>query len=262
MRCQRVVEKPGSVWPEADLREVVAAQPYPSLFATVSGAHLYGFPSADSDYDLRGAHILPARAVLGLDAGDETIETTEDRGGVRVELVTHDVKKYFSLLLKRNGYVLEQIFSPLVVFTRPEHAELKKIAGTCITRGHAEHYLGFAEQQWKLIQKKGLRVKVVLYVYRVLLTGIHLMQTGEVEANLVVLNEQFRIPTVDSLIAQKIGGHEDSLLTDADVRFYENEYVALRGRLSEAQRTSPLPEEPAGRNALNDLLIRLRLESV
>ena len=256
------MKKLGTEWPEVELLGVVSAQPYPTLFATVSGAHLYGFPSADSDYDVRGAHILPATAVLGLDTGDETIEVTEDRGGARVELVTHDVKKYFSLLLKRNGYVLEQIFSPLVVVTRAEHAELKEIAGTCIMRGHAEHYLGFAEQQWKLIQKKGFRVKAVLYVYRVLLTGIHLMRTGFVEANLVKLNEEFMIPTVDNLIAQKIGGQEESLLSDADVRFYEKEYVALRGSLCEAQKMSPLPEEPAGRNALNNLLIRLRLGSL
>jgi predicted nucleotidyltransferase len=245
-----------------ELLDVVTAQPYPSFFATVSGAHLYGFPSADSDYDVRGAHILPARAVLGLDAGNETIEVAEDRGGVRVELVTHDVKKYFSLLLKRNGYVLEQIFSPLIVVTRPEHAELKAIAETCITREHAEHYLGFAEQQWKLIQKKGFRVKAVLYVYRVLLTGIHLMQTGIVEANLVRLNEQFRIPTVDDLVAKKITGHEETLLNDADVHFYEREYAALRSRLAEAQKSSRLPEEPAGREALNELLIRVRLGSL
>lgn len=105
-------------------------------------------------------------------------------------------------------------------------------------------------------------MKAVLYVYRVLLTGIHLMRTGIVEANLVSLNEQFRIPQVNSFIAQKIGGHEDVVLTDADLRFYENEYAALSARLSEAKETSPLPEEPAGRDALNDLLIRLRLESL
>ena len=35
------------------LRHVVD-HPYPLVFATISGAHLYGFPSPDSDYDLRG----------------------------------------------------------------------------------------------------------------------------------------------------------------------------------------------------------------
>ena len=39
---------------------------YPLLFATISGAHLYGFPSLNSDWDLRGVHILPAERVLGL----------------------------------------------------------------------------------------------------------------------------------------------------------------------------------------------------
>jgi predicted nucleotidyltransferase len=44
---------------EPRLNRIVSAQPYPLIFATISGAHLYGFPSPDSDYDLRGAHVLP-----------------------------------------------------------------------------------------------------------------------------------------------------------------------------------------------------------
>ena len=41
------------------LQKQVDQHPYPLVFATISGAHLYGFPSADSDYDLRGVHLLP-----------------------------------------------------------------------------------------------------------------------------------------------------------------------------------------------------------
>src|SRR4051794_36025291 len=91
------------------IENIVAAQPYPLVFATISGAHLYGFPSADSDYDLRGAHILPARAVLGLDVKDETLEKSSIVEGLELDLVTHDVRKFFLLLLKKNGYVLEQL---------------------------------------------------------------------------------------------------------------------------------------------------------
>src|SRR5690606_12867706 len=60
------------------LRAEVARHPYPLVFATVSGAHLYGFPSPDSDYDLRGCHVLPLREVVGLDTGRETVETTAE----------------------------------------------------------------------------------------------------------------------------------------------------------------------------------------
>ncbi|MGO9914463.1 MAG: DNA polymerase beta superfamily protein [Isosphaeraceae bacterium] len=171
------------------LRGAVTSHPCPLVFATISGAHLYGFPSPDSDYDLRGCHILPVREVIGLDAGRETIETSGKDGDFELDLVTHDAKKLFGLLLKKNGYVLEQVFSPLVVHTTPELEELKEIAKDCITKHHSHHYFGFAETQWKLFEKeRPRRVKPLLYVYRVLLTGIHLMRTGEVEANLVRLN--------------------------------------------------------------------------
>src|SRR5690606_19154595 len=88
--------------------DVVADQPHPLLFATISGAHLYGFPSPDSDFDLRGVHILPPREVLGLRPGRETIEVEADREDIELDLVTHDVAKFFRLMLKKNGYVLEQ----------------------------------------------------------------------------------------------------------------------------------------------------------
>lgn len=155
----------GRVTSEPRLLREVSAHPYPLLFVTISGAHLYGFPSPDSDYDLRGVHVLPLPDVVGLDAGRETIESSGVRDGLEIDLVTHDVKKFFGLLLRKNRYVLEQLYSPLVVKTTPEHEELKHLAAGCITRHHAHHYLGFAETQWHLFQKESpRRVKPLLYV--------------------------------------------------------------------------------------------------
>lgn len=242
------------------LLEVVKEQPYPLLFATVSGAHLYGFPSADSDYDLRGAHVLPARAVVGLVVGPETRQSSVERAGVEVDLVTHDVRKFFGLLLRRNGYVLEQLYSPLVVHASAEHGELKEIARGCITRHHSHHYLGFAQTQWRLFDKeRPRRVKPLLYVFRVLLTGFWLMRTGEVEASLARLNEEFRLPYVPELIARKLAGAEASTLDEADVDLYRAEYERLVRELEKAGEVSTLPEAPSAREAPNDLLVRLRL---
>src|ERR1041384_2620674 len=113
------------------LNRIVAAQPYPLLFATISGAHLYGFPSPDSDFALRGAHILPLEKVIGLEIKDETVEDSRIIESLEMDIVSHDVKKFFGLLLKKNGYVVEQLYSPLVVHTTPEHSELKEIAHRC-----------------------------------------------------------------------------------------------------------------------------------
>jgi predicted nucleotidyltransferase len=248
--------------PMALLKKQVEQHPYPLMFATISGAHLYGFPSPDSDFDLRGVHVLPLQEVVGLKIGPETIEKSGIYDGLEIDLVTHDARKFFSLLLKKNGYVLEQVLSPLVVHTTPEHAELKVIAAQCVTRHHAHHYLGFAETQWRLFEKENPpRVKPLLYVYRVLLTGIHLMQTGVVEANLVRLNETAKLPHVDDLIQRKVAGAEKERLTEADVGFHRGEYERLRFKLQEAYEASELPESPRGSPALHDLLVRLRLGS-
>ena len=318
------------------LKRIVAAQPYPLLFATISGAHLYGFPSPDSDFDLRGAHVLPIEKIVGLEVRDETIEQemivppdtssglrqpspqrgegnpTGEGGALEMDIVSHDVKKFFGLLLKKNGYVLEQLFSPLIVHSTPEHEELKAIcrssgrqsahshsgdsqsrltsaATGVITKHHSHHYFGFAETQWKLflkgepesvaavcdrrtdgadtapLQSKSVRrVKPLLYVYRVLLTGIHLMRTGEVEANLVTLNNEFRLPYIADLVGRKLAGPEKSRLEDTDIAFHESAYQRFRGELQAAHDASQLPELPdeKTRAALNDLLVRIRIHGL
>src|ERR1700722_8362304 len=242
---------------------LVDAQPYPFVFVTISGAPLYRFPSPDSDYDLRGVHLLPLTNVVGLKIGQETVEKSCIHDGLEIDLVTHDARKFFSLLLKKNGYVLEQVLSPLVVHTTPEHAELKEIAKICITRHHAHHYLGFVETQWKLFQKENPpHVKPLLYVYRVLLTGILLMRTGEVQANLGCLNESFKLPYIPELIERKVSGTEKGRLEKADLGFHQGEYERLRAELEQAYQESKLPEAPGGAEALHDLLVRIRLEKI
>jgi predicted nucleotidyltransferase len=163
------------------------------------------------------------------------------------------------LLSKKNGYVLEQIFSPLVLRTSPEHDELREIARGCVTRYHCYHYLGFVETQWKLIQKDSLpRVKPLLYLFRVLLTGIHLMRTGESEANLVTLNETWRLSYLDDLIVRKRSGAKRGALEDADMDFFSAEYARLRQELRDAAEASTLPETANCKPALDDLLLRIR----
>ena len=155
------------------LHRIVAAQPYPLLFATITGAHSYGFPSPDSDIDLRGAHVLPLKMIVGLDVHDETVVDSRIIEGLDMDIVSHDARKFFDMLLRKSGNALERIFSPLVVHTTPEHAELKSIARNCLTSNHAHHYFGFAEMQWKLFgNERRRRVKPLLYVYRLLLTGV------------------------------------------------------------------------------------------
>jgi uncharacterized protein len=258
-----MTQAPIDITKDERLLAEVAAHPWPLLFATVSGAHLYGFPSPDSDADLRGAHITPMPLLTGLDRVAETVETSHVRGGLEVDLVTHEVRKFFALLLRNNGYVLEQLYSPLVVRTTAEHAELKAHARGCITRACVRHYLGFAANQWMLFEKESpRRVKPLLYVFRVLLTGIHMMRTGEVNASLPECNDALggeRLTWLDELVARKVSGEEQGTLDDAGFAMYEREYLRLREQLAAEAERSSLPDGPTAEPALKDLLGRIRV---
>lgn len=243
------------------LQAIAAAHPHPLLFATISGAHLYGFASADSDFDLRGVHVLPLSEVIGLRLGEQTIERMDMESGLDLDLVTHDVGKFVRLVQRPNGYVLEQLLSPLIVQTSPEHEELCGLARACITRQHVRHYQGFATSQWQLFEKhEPRRVKPLLYAYRVLLTGIHLMRSGELQADLGVLNDEAGLPHVADLLQQKRDGVEKQTLR-GDVGLHEREFERLKLELADAADGSSLPAELAESRALalHDFLVRTRL---
>lgn len=252
----------GAIWAgDPRLTAEVAEHLYPLLFATLSGAHLYGFPSPDSDFDLRGVHVLPVAECLSLGNAVETVSLSHVREGLEMDLVTHDVRKFFTLLLRNNGYVLEQVYSPLVIRTTWAHAELKEISRGCITRGCLRHYRGFARNQWAIFARESpRRVKTLLYVYRVLLTGLRLLRTGEVNAHLLECNEELRLPYLEDLVAQKVEGTEKGALEASDFTFHEKEVERLTRELEEIAAVSPLPEEPSAGQALNDLLLRIRRE--
>ncbi|MFI9262141.1 DNA polymerase beta superfamily protein [Streptomyces sioyaensis] len=245
--------------PAVDLGTVVAEQDDPLVFATVSGAHLYGFPSRDSDVDLRGAHLLPVAALVGLHEPAETRTLMWQRDGVELDLVSHDLRKFARLLLRRNGYVLEQLLSPLVVHTTPLHDELIDLAPGLLTAHHAHHYRGFATTQQRLFEKTG-ELKPLLYTLRVLLTGIHLMTTGRVQPHLPTLIDELPAPAcIPDLIAAKEAaehGPADEVVDPARAR---RDIETLHTRLDAAQAATALPDAPRGREALQDLLVRARL---
>jgi len=255
-------EQLAEVWAMLDRAhlERVARQGPPPVFATISGAHLYGFASPDSDVDLRGAFLLPTREMLGLHPPQETI-TIADNSTIELDWVAHDLRKFARMMTNHNGYVLEQLFSPLVVLDTPAFEELRELGKGCVTRPTVRHYLGFANGRRKRVREPEPTVKHLLYAYRVYLSGIHLMRTGEVVANLTVLNELFHLPEVSELVQRKREGVEKMRLAETEVALHEEHFDRLEAELNQAHDKSQLPDEPTTTAALNEFVVRLRLQA-
>lgn len=241
------------------LREIAGDGSRP-LFVTVSGAHLYGFASPDSDFDVRAAHLLPLPRALSVFPQRETLEYSGVEEGREIDFVSHDAGKFFRLLLKKNGYVMEQVFSPLVVIGGADLDELREIARGCITRHLHHHYRGFSENEIaRLEEEPEKRAKTLLYVYRVLLTGIHVLRTGAIESSLRALLELYPQEGVTDLIAAKV--REKAALDPREAGRHRLAIEKLRGDLEEAFQRTRLPEEPARAADLDAFLVRLRLRS-
>ncbi|MGH2609107.1 MAG: nucleotidyltransferase domain-containing protein [Tepidiformaceae bacterium] len=187
-----------------------------------------------------------------------TVEVLDKARSPEMDLVSHDIGKFLRLALKGNGYVLEQLCSPLVVESSRWHAELLEIAPGLVTAKVYHHYRGFFTNQEKLYDRDGSkRVKGLLYRYRVALTGIHALRSGEIEANLVRLNEWFGSELITELIALKTEGERRTLQDDSA---YIEEINALEPQLDAAFEDTSLSPTVTGeaRAAIEDFLWRCR----
>jgi uncharacterized protein len=247
------------------MRSELHGHDFQPLFATLSGAHLYGFESPDSDVDLRGAFVLPLDQVVGLIGSSETVvrqyhtARTDALSPVEMDLVCHDIHKYCQLIVKRSGEVLEQLYSPLVVWDSPALHELRDLAKPHILRQCYHHYRGFLGNQLRFVDKPEATVRECLYAYRVALTGIHLLKTGRVEANLTHLLPDYPQAGVDELLHRKRNQREKTPLPP-DLKSRHRERLAeLETELAQAFESSPLPAEHPDLRPMHDFVVRVRL---
>jgi len=96
-------------------------------------------------------------------------------------------------------------------------------------------------------------------VYRVYLTGIHALRTGEIESSLPRLLDHHPLEGVEELIERKKAGAEKDALPDDEIASHRSRLDALEGELEAAFESSPLPAKPTSFDALDDFLVRARL---
>jgi hypothetical protein len=240
--------------PTAKLRSFAKKNVPNPLFVVLSGSHAYGFPSPDSDYDLRGAHIAKTKDLLGLRKPPETME----RKGEGVELVTHEAEKFLGLLLSPSGYVLEQIFSPYTILETKEFKQLKLLSKNVLCKKLHAHYAGFGLSVYKKAKAAEWRdVKENIYLLRILMTGILLLEKGKIVVDIQELNKIFKIDVLPQLVEFKKKGERVH-----DHFNLEKEATELFQRLDQAYKSSNLPPDIRHWDKFDDWLMKLRMRNL
>lgn len=188
------------------------------LLAIESGSRAWGFPSPDSDYDVRFLYVRPRDWYLSLAPGRDVIETPiEDE----IDLNGWDVRKALVLLLKSNAVVSEWIESPIRY--RPDDPfvdRLRSLADDLLNpRAIAYHYARsgkLAGDRW-LDGGDAVPVKKYFYALRPALAirAIRLNPASRPPMNLQALVAASDLPgalieQIDGLVAAKARTNERS----------------------------------------------------
>jgi len=140
------------------------------LFAVESGSRAWGFPSPDSDYDVRFVYAQPADWYLSVYPGRDVIETPiEDE----MDVNGWDLRKALHLVLKSNAVISEWMESP-IVYRRDAAAlrQLRTFADRMLNpRALAYHYLHLARRQVAAkLSRDRIALKRYFYALRPALT--------------------------------------------------------------------------------------------
>lgn len=153
---------------EARLDAVEATHGVRLLMAIESGSRAWGFPSPDSDYDVRFIYVRPRDWYLSLVPGRDVIEhPIVDE----IDLNGWDVRKALGLLLKSNAVVSEWMLSPIRYRAdNPFVAKLATLADALIDpRALAHHYANLgrhASSRWLDRSSGDVPVKKYFYALR------------------------------------------------------------------------------------------------
>ena len=232
------------------------------LWVALTGAHAYGFPSPDSDLDLKGCFVAPADRLLALEAPKLSIDYLDDWEGREFDLTLNEVGKCASLLLSGNGNLVERFLGPLPVLTTPAGYRMAELARGSLSRRVARHYQGFFRGMRRESEAEaaagGRTAKRLLYAYRVPLTGIHLLRTGEVIMNVRRLADTYGFSRVTTLIKFKEQS-EKQRVSESDAMPSLADFDRLHTMLETALQNSVLPSEPQNADALNAFVVNHRL---
>lgn len=245
---------------EARLTAIEAVEGVRYLLAVESGSRAWGFPSPDSDYDVRFVYVRPRDWYLRLQPGRNVIEMPiEDE----IDLNGWDIRKTLGLMLKSNAVVSEWLSSPIRYRQDdPAAARIAQLADEIFDpRGVAHHYANLgrnAAERW-LEGDGAVPVKKYFYALRPALAIRALRNNPDrrPSMNLQALMAESDVPpSIVGMIEELVEAKRKTRELGNMLRFPELD-TFVRDELA---RAGELPERKLPENALeaaNELFLDL-----
>lgn len=195
------------------LAEIERKNDFKILYACETGSRAWGFPSPDSDYDVRFIYVQDLDWHLSLKSQKDSFEKPIDD---ELDITGWEFKKVLGLMWKSNASLLERIQSPIIY--RADQEFLRQI--NALSHDYfspvavMHHYLSMSK---KCLSEYGdgaeIRLKKYFYTIRTAICGAWVREKGAIPP--IEMHKMFEIipvkvkEKIEQLIAIKAGKNED-----------------------------------------------------
>ncbi len=149
---------------QAKLKALEADHDVRILFAIESGSRAWGFPSPDSDYDVRFVYAHKSQWYLSIKPGRDVIELPIEGDW---DINGWDIRKALGLLVKPNPVMLEWLSSPIRYRWNEDICDALTVFAGKTTHGPSclHHYRNLAQQQLAKHIRENNEVNYKKYFY-------------------------------------------------------------------------------------------------
>ena len=161
------------------LKEIETEYCVTVLFASETGSRAWGFPSPDSDFDVRFIYMHPQDWYLSIDEKRDTIEYLNGD----LDLVGWDIRKSLQLLRKSNAAMFERLQSPIVYLEQTEfRMKLNSMMSDYFSpKAGLHHYLSMAANYYKSCEgAEMVKLKSYFYLLRTALASLWIVEKNTV----------------------------------------------------------------------------------
>jgi hypothetical protein len=242
-----------------ELKQIETEYGLSILMAVESGSRAWGFPSRDSDYDVRFVYIWPLEDYLSISPPRETLNFAIKNN---LDLSGWDLRKVLRHIRKSNAVMFEWFQSPVLYTQRTEFSpKILKLAQPFFSpRAALHHYLGLLHKFYPVLEDGGeVKFKKLFYILRPLLAASWIIRLESLppmafRALLDPGDEQAAIfPLIRELMAEKARGDENSLVLPPEElhRFIDRRRAECEAG-QEQMHTVQVPEQ-----GLNDFFLKV-----
>ncbi|MEZ4885916.1 MAG: nucleotidyltransferase domain-containing protein [Chitinophagales bacterium] len=218
------------------------------LYACESGSRAWGFPSPDSDYDVRFIYLHPMDWYLSIN--ERTNHITLPLDADNLDIVGWDIRKVLNLMQKSNASIFAWMLSPIVYHNQNGFVEkLRELAPQYFApRAAIHHYLGLTRKIVQTeLQRDTVNIKKYFYVLRPLLCAKWIAEKHEAPPMMfqemlpLLQGNREMLEVIEDLLQRKERALEGEYIEQVPLihQFAERELAHLHQIAKELPKTQP-----------------------